>query len=100
MPRYYFNIQNGRTILDQTGVELPDAGAVLHETLKASAELLRELEGEEFWSGTPWKLWITDRPNGEGDPIFVLQYRPKGVARSEDGVIPAGSPRSHEMSSR
>jgi hypothetical protein len=86
MPRFYFHVQNGDTILDEMGIELPEVADVLHETAKATAELVAEAD-EKFWSSTAWKLWVTDQPNGEGESVLTLHFRPMGAARARDTVI-------------
>ncbi|HEY5965134.1 MAG TPA: hypothetical protein VIU42_14050 [Xanthobacteraceae bacterium] len=40
MARFYFNIQDGETLLDDEGMELPDLDAVRHEAVQSSAEML------------------------------------------------------------
>ncbi len=59
MPRYFFNIQDGRNINDDTGMELPDIYAAQHEAIKLSGELLREM-GDGFWNETEWILRVCE----------------------------------------
>jgi hypothetical protein len=28
----------------------------------------------EFWSGEPWRLWVTDQPDGGGSTVLTLQF--------------------------
>lgn len=42
MPRYYFNVENGRHIDDEEGCDLPDLAAVRRLALRTMGELLRE----------------------------------------------------------
>jgi hypothetical protein len=72
--RYYFHVRDGKEMLDQEGVELLDLSAVKEEAVKASAELLEGLDQEEFWNGEPWKLWVTDKPNGAGNTLLSLIF--------------------------
>jgi hypothetical protein len=74
MPRYYFNIQDGQTMLDDEGMELDDMQAVKEEAVKSSTDLLKGLQGPEFWSGEPWKLWVSDQPNGGGNTVLTLTF--------------------------
>ena len=77
MTRYYFNIKDGQTILDDEGMDLPDMFAVRHEAIQSSGEMLKDMEGGKFWSGEPWKLWVTDEPEGAGNILFTLEFSVK-----------------------
>jgi hypothetical protein len=51
-----------------------------HHTLPARlsasafARFARIKAGPTFWSGEPWKLWVTDGPNGAGATLLTLQF--------------------------
>ena len=78
MPRFYFHISHGGTSLDSDGFDFPDLDAAKDEAIRCSGEMLRGLKhGPEFWSGTPWRLWVTDQPNGEGRVVFTLEFAAK-----------------------
>ncbi len=70
MPRYFFNVYDGYSSLDQDGTELPDIYTAQNEAIRLSGEILRE-EGGKFWNGTEWKLEVTDV---SGAVLFVLQF--------------------------
>jgi hypothetical protein len=72
MPRYYFHLKDIQIILDGKGTELADMEAVRKEAVMIFRDVLR---GDfDFWSGSsPWRIWVTDRPNGKGDTLLVLQ---------------------------
>jgi hypothetical protein len=53
MPRYFFNVQDDRTIIDQEGTELPNLGAAREEAVSTSAELLRCRAGVRFGTESP-----------------------------------------------
>jgi hypothetical protein len=74
MPRYFFNTQHGETMLDDEGVELADMRAVRIEAIQSSGEMLKEMDGNRFWSGESWKLWVTDRPDGGGNTVLRLEF--------------------------
>ena len=82
MPRYYFHLEDGRHLLDDTGLDLLDIAAAQNEALRASGDLLRGERNASLWNGKPWRLWVTDSPNGLG-----VQ------SRSEVGWIVSESPR-------
>jgi hypothetical protein len=72
---YYFHVTDGATILDDHGSNLPDLAAVRRTALATSLEMLGGMKaGPMFWSGEPWKLWVTDEPNGGGATLLTLQF--------------------------
>jgi hypothetical protein len=72
--RYFFHIRNGETLFDDEGMELSNLDAVRQEALLSSTEMLRGHNASEFWSGEPWKLWVTDAPNGGEDTILAITF--------------------------
>ena len=79
MPRYFFNIQDGRNIVDHTGTELPDIYAAQNEAIRYSGELLQEM-GAKFWNETEWILRVSDE---NGRVLFVLRF-----SAEERNVVP------------
>ena len=49
--RYYFNIKDGTTMHDDEGMEFDDISAVKEEAIRSSGDMLKELQGEHFWTG-------------------------------------------------
>ena len=72
--RYYFNFKDGKTILDDEGNEFADIEALKKEAVQCSAELLKGRYSEEFWTGEPSVLWVTDQPNGGGNTVLTLTF--------------------------
>ena len=72
--RYFFNIKDGSTMLDEEGIEFSDMDAVKTEAVQSAADMLRGLNGAHFWSGEPWLLWVTDQPNGGGNTVLTLSF--------------------------
>ena len=74
MPRYYFHVQDGQILHDGTGVELRDLAAAQNEALLASGDILKggPKATAAIWDGIPWRMWVTDKPNGEGKTFFTL----------------------------
>jgi hypothetical protein len=46
MPRYYFNLMDGRPVVDKDGIELPDAAAARKEATKYAIDMVRGQSGE------------------------------------------------------
>ncbi len=71
MPRYFFHIDDGVSIPDPTGVELPDLSAARAEAVKASGTILADLDGD-FWKiGSPWVMSVTGET---GQLLFSLHF--------------------------
>jgi hypothetical protein len=75
--RYFFHVRDGKEMLDENGVELLDMNAVKKEAVEVTAELLGGLRGPHFWSGEPWKLWVTNQANGAGKILLTLVFSAK-----------------------
>ena len=78
--RYYFHVQDGVELLDDEGIELSDMNAVREEAIQSSGELVTGLHGPDFWTGEPWKLWVTDLPSGGGNTLLRLTFSAKQAA--------------------
>lgn len=86
MARYYFHLKDGATLLDSEGCDLPDLAAVRRAAIATTTEVLGGIKaGPAFWSGEPWKLWVTDRPSGAGATLLTLQFAAiEGDVRAHD----------------
>jgi hypothetical protein len=74
MPRFYFHVEDERTIIDQTGVELPDLEAAHEEAIGTAGQILRNGAAKGLWSGKPWRMWVTQSPFPNEKPLFVLRF--------------------------
>ncbi len=76
MPRYYFHLESGQSLLDDTGLELRDIAAAQNEALQASGGIINggPRSAATLWNGTPWRMWVTDKPTGEGKTFFTLRF--------------------------
>jgi hypothetical protein len=72
--RYFFNIKDGEALFDEEGMELDDIDAVKNEAFHSSLDMLKGRQGEHFWTGDPWLLWVTDQPNGGGNTLLTLTF--------------------------
>jgi hypothetical protein len=72
--RYYFNVKDGKTILDDEGTELPSLEAARKAAIEHSGEILKDGAGDSLWTGQPWRLWVTDAPAGGGKTLFTLKF--------------------------
>jgi hypothetical protein len=74
MPRYYFHLEDGHRLLDDTGLDFIDVAGAQNEAVRASADMLKGGPHPTLWNGTPWRMWVTDEPNGEGKTLFTLRF--------------------------
>jgi hypothetical protein len=74
MSLFYFNIRDGRTMLDGIGTELSGLAAARQEAIRCSGEILRNGAGPAMWAGEAWRMWVTDQPNGGGKTLFTLKF--------------------------
>jgi hypothetical protein len=73
MALHYFHMSNGETILDVKGTDIPDSSSVRKEAVRTARDLLNLRETDKLWDGNPWKVWVTDRPNGAGRTIAIIE---------------------------
>jgi hypothetical protein len=74
MPRYYFHVEDHHTTLDETGVDLPSLEEARREALQAAGDMLRNGAGTSVWDGKPFRMWVTDQPQGRGKTFFTLRF--------------------------
>jgi hypothetical protein len=74
MRRYYFNVHDGSTILDEEGTEFPSLAAARNAAIVHSGEILKDGAAAALWAGEPWRMWVTDAPNGGGETLFTLRF--------------------------
>jgi len=74
MPLFFFHLADSdHTITDDEGTELADLQAARAEAVSVSRDLLRANAVAAPSRGTPWRLWVTDKPNGAGKTLSTLQ---------------------------
>jgi hypothetical protein len=77
MALHYFHYSNGHTTLDPAGTDHPDLVSVRNEAVRALRELLNLGPTDTLWTGEPWKVWVTDRPNASGATVLTLEVSAK-----------------------
>jgi hypothetical protein len=60
-------------LLDEHGLDLPDIVAAQDEA-RASGNLLKGGAKRDLWNGAAWRLWVTERPNGQGKTFLTLRF--------------------------
>lgn len=59
MPRYFFNLHDGREILDEDGTELSGLDEARAQAVVALGEMLKDVNGR-FWREPEWRMWVAD----------------------------------------
>jgi hypothetical protein len=59
MPRYFFNVHDGKDLPDDSGTELADRKEAHRQAITTAGEMLREIE-REFLAGDVWEMHVTD----------------------------------------
>jgi hypothetical protein len=70
MPRYFFQVIDGREIIDKVGTVLLGLSEARAQAIRTAGAILRD-EGDEFWSGTEWQMNVTD---ARGQPVLKLRF--------------------------
>ena len=73
MPLHYFHVSNSQTILDQDGTDLADLTSIRKEAVRNARDLLNLGQTDNLWDGKPWKVWVTDKPNGAGRTVATIE---------------------------
>ena len=71
MTRYFFNVHDGRHIIDEIGTDLPDIAAVRQEAVRSATDLLHANRDIDLWNGQEWKMVVTD---GDGAEVLTLRF--------------------------
>jgi hypothetical protein len=71
MPRYFFNVRDGRNIQDEIGSDLDGIEAARVEAVETAGALIRQL-GASFWDDPDqWTMEVTD---DGGQVLFTLRF--------------------------
>ncbi|MBP2495365.1 hypothetical protein ABID82_002302 [Methylobacterium sp. PvP062] len=82
MPRFYFNVHDGKSGLDVVGTELPDIPTARIEAVRLAGEILRD-EAPHIVLDNDWRLEVT---NHRGLVLFQM-----AVLLIESPVLSQGS---------
>jgi hypothetical protein len=71
MPRYFFNITQGKVSRPpDEGMELPDDAAAWEEATTTCGEMIKELDGK-LKAGPEWRMEVT---NDAGRKLYRLRF--------------------------
>jgi hypothetical protein len=73
MPRYFFNVHDGKDLPDDRGVDLADRDAAHREAIVTAGEMLKET-GRKFLRGDVWEMQVTDEA---GATVCRLRFSAK-----------------------
>jgi uncharacterized protein DUF6894 len=73
MPRYHFDIPDGKPLVDEHGTELANIDIAKAEAIRLAGEVFRHAKPDDIWALTTWKLVVNDHPSpGLGQTYFSL----------------------------
>lgn len=70
MPIFHFNVHDGTSHPDVSGLDLPDVAAARKVAVKLASDLLRD-QGEAFWNGEDWQIEVTD---DRALTLFIIMF--------------------------
>ena len=70
MPRFFFNVRDGKGFPDAEGVEFADASAACGEAVTLAGEILRDVNGK-MSEGGDWPLDVSD---AAGNRVCSLRF--------------------------
>ena len=79
MPRYFFNIMDGRPVVDREGMELPDAAAARKEATRYAIDLARR-RSEVGGRNDVENVVVTDEHGAE---VLTVTFPKSAAARCE-----------------
>jgi len=87
MPRYFFHVIDGRSIIDNQGSELASLKEARVEAIQLAGAILRD-EGDTFWNGQEWHMDVTD---ASGQSVLKLRFSAdhRGMTPDENQVLEA-----------
>ena len=70
MPRYFFNVKDGKDLPDHEGSVLADANAARVMAVFSSGEMIRA-HASQFWNDADWHMHIADE---QGASVCDLRF--------------------------
>jgi hypothetical protein len=70
LPRYFFNIVDGKDVHDTEGTELAGLAEARDQAIAAAGEMIRH-DGHSVWDGSSWLMNVTDET---GAAVFTLRF--------------------------
>lgn len=88
MPRFHFNVYDGRDTIDKDGSELLDDREARREAIRLSGAILEET-GDKLQLGEEWCMEVTD---DAGSLLFRLEFTiVEGPAKGRSRSVGIGS---------
>jgi hypothetical protein len=73
MPRYFFHVRDGTSLIDNEGTELSDVAEAREQAVVAAGEAIRDM-GARFWGGELWEMNVIDE---SGATVCALTFTAK-----------------------
>jgi hypothetical protein len=72
---YFFDIDDGRPVKDETGVELPNLALACREAMEAAGRIIID-SADQFTGGKTWQMFVRDRDEQTRYWITVISSEP------------------------
>lgn len=73
MPRYFFHVMDGKALIDEEGVDLPDINAARKQAIRTAGEILADGEASgHLMAEFPWQMTVVD---DERRTVFTLAFQ-------------------------
>jgi hypothetical protein len=79
MPRFFFHVHDGSSLVDRTGTELPSLTEAYTQAIAAAGELIKTA-GIDLLAGAPWQMEVA---NEQGHIVLTLHFSAKIGAKPE-----------------
>jgi len=70
VPRYFFNVVDGKFLVDEQGTELSGIDEARAQAIETAGAMLRD-QGRASWRGTDWQMHVT---NEWKDTVLKLHF--------------------------
>lgn len=71
MPRYFFDINDGRHVFDEDGTELPDIDAARRMAVRTAGAIVSD-DADAVWPDATWAMEVSD---ADRRPLFSIEFR-------------------------
>lgn len=69
MPRFFFDVQDGKGFVDDVGSECVDLSGARQEAVRFAGEILCDMA--QLWNGRAWQMKVRDEA---GEVVTTLEF--------------------------
>jgi hypothetical protein len=91
MPRYFFNVHDGASTIDEYGSEFPNVSAAKHAATAFAGEMLRDRR-DALTDGESWKLDVTSDTGLVLFSLFIGSVDAPAIRNDLSKFLPSNPP--------